>query len=60
MFHKWNGESTVSFSSSEGDRQRSLQEYIMRITQVIHTKRSAKRLCDLSHIFKQGMTIAEK
>lgn len=38
MFHKWNGESTESFSSSEGDRQRSLQEYLMRITQVIQTK----------------------
>lgn len=38
VFHKWNGEPTESFSSDEGDRQRSLKEYIMRITQGIQTE----------------------
>lgn len=38
VFHKRKGESTERFSSNEGDRQRSLKEYIMRIIEVIQTE----------------------
>lgn len=38
VFHKWNGELTQSFSLNEGDRQRSLKEYVMRIIQDIQTE----------------------
>lgn len=35
---KWKEEPSESFSSNEGDRQRSLKEYVMTIIQLIQTE----------------------
>lgn len=38
VFLKWKEEPSESFSSNEGDRQRSLKEYVMRIIQLIQAE----------------------
>ena len=38
VFPKWKEEPSESFSSNEGDRQRSFREYVMRIIQLIQTE----------------------